>query len=124
MTDTIRIFKLTTGDTIVAMIDAGYTQNLDDTVKLTFPVEVLTMYKETDRDMRERFNLKPWQTLASSDSITINSSVILYMTEMKTEYVSEYMATVEHFYLGGHEEVELEDELPNLIPDDSVMKVH
>ena len=124
MTDTIRIFKLITGDTVIAMIDNAYTQNLDDTISLTFPVEVITLYKEAGDDMRERFNLKPWQTLTSSDSITINSSVILYMTDLKAEYATEYMATVEHFYLGGDDEGELEDELPNLIPSDSVAKIH
>jgi len=124
MSDTIRIFKLKTGDIVIAMIDNAYTQNLNDTINLTFPVEVITLYKEAGKDMRERFNLKPWQTLSSADSITINSSVILYITELKTEYASEYMATVEHFYLGGDDEGELEDELPNLIPSDSVTKIH
>jgi len=124
MSDTIRIFKLKTGDIVIAMIDNAYTQNLDDTINLTFPVEVITLYKEAGKDMRERFNLKPWQTLSSADSITINSSVILYITELKTEYASEYMATVEHFYMGGDDEGELEDELPNLIPSDSVTKIH
>ena len=124
MSDTIRIFKLITGDIVIAMIDNAYTQNLDDTINLTFPVEVITLYKEAGKDMRERFNLKPWQTLSSADSITINSSVILYITELKTEYASEYMATVEHFYLGGDDVGELEDELPNLIPSDSVTKIH
>jgi len=124
MSDTIRIFKLITGDIVIAMIDNAYTQNLNDTINLTFPVEVITLYKEAGKDMRERFNLKPWQTLSSADSITINSSVILYITELKTEYASEYMATVEHFYMGGDDEGELEDELPNLIPSDSVTKIH
>jgi len=124
MSDTIRIFKLKTGDIVIAMIDNAYTQNLNDTINLTFPVEVITLYKEAGKDMRERFNLKPWQTLSSADSITINSSVILYITELKTEYASEYMATVEHFYMGGDDEGELEDELPNLIPSDSVTKIH
>lgn len=123
MTDTIKLFKLTTGDQIVAMVDIDSIE-LDEHIKLLYPIEVLTEFSETSRGLNERFNLKPWQSLSSSDSITINNSVILYMTELKTEYVSEYMAIVEHFYLRRHEEVELEDELPNLIPDDSVMKVH
>ena len=76
--------------------------------------------------MRERFNLKPWQTLSSADSISINSSVILYMTELKTEYATEYMATVEHFYLGGNADQELEDDddLPNLISCDTAFSIH
>jgi|TARA_R110000744_G_scaffold18157_8_gene48895 hypothetical protein len=126
MTDTIRIFKLITGDTIIAMSDKSFTQNLDDTINLTFPVEVITLYKEAGDDMRERFNLKPWQTLSSADSISINSSVILYMTELKTEYATEYMATVEHFYLGGNADQELEDDddLPNLISCDTAFSIH
>jgi hypothetical protein len=48
------------------------------------------------------------------------------MTELKTEYATEYMATVEHFYLGGNADQELEDDddLPNLISCDTAFSIH
>jgi len=122
MTDKIKLFKLITGDQIIAMVDEA-TIDLDEYITLSFPVEVLTEYTETQRGLHERFNLKPWQSLTSSDSLTINSSVILYVTEMKEEFVTEYMGTVEHFYMGGKDSME-DEELPKLKASKQTSTVH
>lgn len=100
-----RLLRMITGDTVIAMMDEKI--NIDEPreyATLHYPIQILNDFYETESGMTERYNLKQWETLSLDTHIKIDMSTVMYITDIKQQYVEGYDKMVSYFYLGGQEE--------------------
>lgn len=104
-----KLIKFVTGDTVIAMMksDTILNENIKEFVELQYPIEVLTQFFNAPDGIKERYNLKPWQSLSEETTITVDSSSIILLTDVKEQYELGYKDMVDMFYFGRYEEEEV-----------------
>jgi len=105
-----KLIKFVTGDTVIAMMksDTILNENIKEFVELQYPIEVITQFFNAPDGIKERYNLKPWQSLSEETVITVDSSSIILLTDVKEQYELGYKDMVDMFYFGS-DESDMED---------------
>ena len=105
-----KLVKFVTGDTVIAMMksDTILNENIKEFVELQYPIEVITQFLNAPDGIKERYNLKPWQSLSEETVITVDSSSIILLTDVKEQYELGYKDMVDMFYFGS-DESDMED---------------
>lgn len=100
-----KLIKFVTGDTVIAMMksDTILNENIKEFVELQYPIEVITQFFNAPDGIKERYNLKPWQSLSEETVITVDSSSIILLTDVKEQYELGYKDMVDMFYFGSDE---------------------
>jgi len=105
-----KLIKFVTGDTVIAMMksDTILNENIKEFVELQYPIEVITQFFNAPDGIKERYNLKPWQSISEETVITVDSSSIILLTDVKEQYELGYKDMVDMFYFGS-DESDMED---------------
>jgi len=105
-----KLIKFVTGDTVIAMMksDTILNENIKEFVELQYPIEVITQFFNAPDGIKERYNLKPWQSLSEETVITVDSSSIILLTDVKEQYELGYKDMVDMFYFRS-DELDMED---------------
>ena len=105
-----KVIKFQNGDLVIALVDDTVQFLSDSHIEILYPIKVMTDLHTTGDRVVERFSLQPWIALTDSTHMTISTSNISALVDLRDDYEEGYKRMVENIYFNTEEVILEEDD--------------